>query len=238
MSTMLTCDYRSLKAAVTAALAVAGRDPYDILRFYPHPEDMMLGVAAASPVATVAVEVPLEFSTDWTAHVGPFDVAKQEAKALTALPIKAEDDELPMCGLRLEDSKIVLTDETGLGMNIRAISVRAHAPSEHLPNMENAIVRAHAMTFDADAPIHPDQAKTLAKVTAALKTKATVGLLQVEPGVVRLRATGPTFTLLHTAGKAEGQKDDKLEQEILTAVDTIAGHKVHVEAARPTGGLA
>lgn len=238
MSTMLTCDYRVLKAAVVAALAIAGRDPYDIIRFYPHPEDMMLGVAAASPSATVAVEVPLEFSTDWTAHVGPFDVAKQEAKALTALPISAEDDELPMCGLRLEDSKVVLTDETGLGMNIRAISVRAHAPSEHLPNMENAIARAHTMTFDADAPIHPDQAKTLAKVTAAVKANATVGLLQVEPGVTRLRATGPTFTLLHTAGKAEGQKDDKLEQEILTAVDTIAGNPVHVEVAHPTGGLA
>lgn len=238
MSTMLTCDYRVLKAAVVAALAIAGRDPYDIIRFYPHPEDMMLGVAAASPAATVAVEVPLEFSTDWTAHVGPFDVAKQEVKALTALPIKAEDDELPMCGLRLEDSKVVLTDETGLGMNIRAISVRAHAPSEQLPNMEDAIARAHTMTFEDDAPIHPDQAKTLAKVTAALKTTATVGLLQVEPGVVRLRATGPTFTLLHTAGKAEGQKDDKLEQEILTAVDTIAGNPVHVEVAHPTGGLA
>lgn len=232
MQMMVTCDYRQFKAALNAALAVASSEPFDVVRLYPQLELCRLGIAAASPKSIFISYLDLELMKESAFEVEVVEVSVQDAKALKALPIRALDDETPMVGITFYDDKVELTDETGLGLGIRKISVRRQSPTDSVANLAEASDRALAMEYTDSLPLHKEQAALLSKVLSCLKASAKLSYRQIEPGVSKLRAVGSTFLLTVQAGKAKKE----VGKPTLAHQDTRQGPIL--EIARPTGGIA
>lgn len=232
MQASMTCDYRQFKAALNAALAVTAAEPFDVVRLYPQPELCRLGIAAANLHSVFISWIDLEMMTDRTRDVEVAEISAQEAKALKALPIRAVDDEVPMAGIHIMDDRVELTDETGLGLGIRKVSVRRQTPKPVLVDIAHATDVAMAEDYEDWLPLRKEQAAILAKVMGALKATAVLAFKHLEPGVSKMRATGENFLLTVQAGKA---KPDTKPEETPPGEVTNA---VQIEIAKPTGGLA
>lgn len=229
---MVTCDYRRFKEALNAALAVASAEPFDMIRLYPQIDLCRLGIAAASPQSTFICYIGVEFMTQDAAAVEVAEISVQDAKALKALPIRALDDEVPMAGIAFYEDKIELTDETGLGLGIRKISVRRQMTTDSVADLVLASDRALAMDYPDALPLCKEQAALLSKVLTALKGSARLSYKQLSPGVSKARALGENFLLTVQAGKAKKE----------TVKPTLAHQESRqgpiLEIARPTGGIA
>lgn len=233
MHMMVTCDYRRLKEALNAAIAVSGSDPFDMIRLYPQLELSRLGVAAASPQSVFVAFVDLDFMKETSHEVDVAEISVQDAKALKALPIRAQDDEVPMAGLAFYEDRVELTDETGLGLGIRKISVRRQTANESVANLLNSVDRALAMEFSDSLPLHKDQAVLLSKVLSSLKAPAKLSYRKFGPGVSKVRAIGTNFLLTIQAGKVKQNAEQPATPEHQTA-----SQKPILEVARPAGGIA
>ena len=232
MQMMVTCDYRRFKEALNAALAVSGSDPFDMIRLYPQLELSRLGVAAASPQSVLVAFVDLDFMKETSHEVDVAEISVQDAKALKALPIRALDDEAPMAGIAFYEDKIELTDETGLGLGIRKISVRRQMTTDSVADLVLASDRALAMDYPDALPLCKEQAALLSKVLTALKSSARLSYKQLSPGVSKARAIGENFLLTVHAGK------EKKEAGKPTLAHQESRQGPILEIARPTGGIA
>lgn len=233
MQASMTCDYRQFKAALNAALAVTAAKPFDVVRLYPQPELCRLGIAAANLHSVFISWIELEMMTDKTRDIEVAEISAQEAKALKALPIRAVDDEVPMAGIHIMDDRVELTDETGLGLGIRKVSVRRQTPKPVLVDIAHATDVAMAEDYEDWLPLHKEQAAILAKVMGALKATAVLAFKNLEPGVSKMRATGENFLLTIQAGKVKQNAEQPATPEHQTA-----SQKPILEVTRPAGGIA
>lgn len=230
MQMMVTCDYRQFKASLNAALAVASSEPFDVVRLYPQADMCRLGVAAASPLSVFISYIDMEMMQDMQG-IEVAEISVQDAKALKALPIRALDGEVPIAGIAFYPDKVVLTDETGLGLGIRKVSVRRQAPTDSVADLVRASDRALAMDYPDALPLCKEQAALLSKVLSALKGSARLTYKQLSPGVSKVRAIGENFLLTVQAGKARKEAKPIPESQEFSR-GTI------LEIARPTGGIA
>jgi|GEM_PF-6847230 len=231
MHMMVTCDYRRFKEALNAALAVASAEPFDMIRLYPQIDLCRLGIAAASPQSIFIAYIGVECMTQDVVSVEVAEISVQDAKALKALPIRAIDDEAPIAGITFYEDRVELTDETGLGLGIRKISVRRQMPTDSVANLVTATDRALTMDYPDTLPLHKEQAALLSTVLTALKGSANLSYKHLSTGVSKARAIGENFLLTVQAGKAKKEaKPTPAPQE--SRQGTI------LEIARPTGGIA
>ncbi|MDD7586395.1 MAG: hypothetical protein SPK00_03300 [Corynebacterium glucuronolyticum] len=204
-----------------------------MVRLYPQPELRRLGIAAANLHSVFISWIDLEMMTDSTRDIEVAEISAQEAKALKAFPILAVDDEVPMAGIHIMDDRVELTDETGLGIGIRKVSVRRQTPKPVLVDIFHATDVAMAEDYEDWLPLHKEQAAILAKVLSALKAPAVLAFKYLEPGVSKMRATGENFLLTIQAGKVKQNAEQPATPEHQTA-----SQKPILEVARPAGGIA
>lgn len=117
-------DAQPFARALAAAIAVApGKEPLDVIQFRIVGDTLV--VAARSHTEAVAVEVPTYYLDVDYERDGYFEITRAEARALAAMKMKKDDpeDELRL-GLLVHEQWIHRTDESGLGLGIRAVKVR------------------------------------------------------------------------------------------------------------------
>lgn len=117
-------DAQPFARALAAVIAVApSKEPLDVIQFRIVADELV--VAARSHTEAVAVEVPVYYLDVDYERDGYFEITRSEARALAAMKMKKEDpdDELRL-GLLVHERWIHRTDESGLGLGLRAVKVR------------------------------------------------------------------------------------------------------------------
>lgn len=119
-------DATEFAQALAAAIAIAPtKDPLDVVQFRIVSDSLV--ISARSHTEAIAVEVSTYFLDVNYDRDSYFEITRAEAIALGAMKMRKEDpdDELRL-GLLVHEAWIHRTDESGLGLGIRAVKVRRH----------------------------------------------------------------------------------------------------------------
>lgn len=162
--------------ALKAAMAVAGREPYDVIQLRTG-TDGLLRVCArdAERELIVAIDVNTEMLDVVADRDEVIEISMSDARQLAAQKVKQEKGEdPPMVGLIIRESSIRRTDESGLGLGIRKSEVRRAA----FPGEPTAAGDIPAMLWAAaeseSGGLHTmsaEQGKKLAAAAGALDTR-------------------------------------------------------------------
>lgn len=164
-------DATEFAQALAAAIAVAPRKkPRDIIQFRIVADNLV--ISARSLTEAISVEVSTYYLDVDYSRDEFFEITRSEAVALGAMKMKKEDpdDDLRL-GLLVHEAWVHRTDESGLGLGIRAVKVRRHAnPYESmLGNVPRAIETAFNAPPTTKCPKMDGQQWTLlGKVARAL----------------------------------------------------------------------
>lgn len=198
--------------ALKAALAVAPRkEPRDLVQFRIVGEELY--ISARTMWEVITVEVPTRYVDANYERDEWFEITRAEAQALSAMRIKATDDEDdPQIGLTIHEDYILRTDETGLGLGLRSVKVKRHQPiwESQLGNIPQHMQKAREQEPMLTWPIlSPEQWSLVGRVSAAMQEQLTIWSPSAEHhGVTQNVLTSEAVTMSIMCSKMGGERSD------------------------------
>lgn len=243
----IVVDAIEFQRALTAAIAVAGGDPLDLVQFRIVGDELV--VAARSYNEAIAIEVTTNYlDVDYDRDTF-FEITTGEARALNAMKMKKEDpdDELAL-GLLVHEIYISRTDESGLGLGLRTVKVRRHGnPYESVLGDVPHQLAAAARLAPTSVPPKMDGAQwtLLGRVAKALDTRLTVwSTSEPDSATVRTHVAGDGVAMgvlcsdLSEEGLEAEAEASAAEQPPLSFNDDVSVEVSKVVAAKPPKGMA
>lgn len=198
--------------ALKAALAVAPRkEPRDLVQFRIVGEELY--ISARTMWEVITVEVPTRYVDANYERDEWFEITRAEAQTLSAMRIKATDDEDdPQIGLTIHEDYILRTDETGLGLGLRSVKVKRHQPiwESQLGNIPQHMQKAREQEPMLTWPIlSPEQWSLVGRVSAAMQEQLTIWSPSAEHhGVTQNVLTSEAVTMSIMCSKMGGERSD------------------------------
>ncbi|GEM_PF-6509298 len=212
----IVVDAVEFQRAMAAAIAVAGKEPLDLVQFRIVADELV--VSARSHTEAIAVEVSTSYLDVDYDRDGHFEITKAEARALNAMRMKKEDpDEELSLGLLVHEAYVQRTDESGLGLGLRAVKVRRNGnPYESVlgdvPHSLAAAAREPATS--AQPKMDGSQWSLVGKVAKELDVRLMVWS-NSEPGsdTVRTNVAGAGVAMLVLCSDLGREEDNERSSE-------------------------
>lgn len=238
--------------AVKAAIAIAGKEPNDIIQFRFDLSDQWMSVCARNEDDKIflAADVGISYLDLDYERDAVVEVSVASARVFSAMAMKPSDSEDdPLVGLFISDDTIVRTDESGLGLNLRRAQVhRANHPAQGsaLGDVAGVVDRWDERTSieNGGVLLSPRQIKRVGAVAAAMEEPLTVtgvvedqdnkvGWVAADGKMVRLRAVAAkTPAGEMPTENTPGRQHDSFEDDYVAAVKSSGSHVVQARPLR------
>lgn len=211
--------------ALKAALAVAPRkEPRDLVQFRIVGEELF--ISARTMWEVITVEVPTRYVDANYERDEWFEITRAEAQTLSAMRIKATDDEDdPQIGLTIHEDYILRTDETGLGLGLRSVKVKRNQPiwESQLGNIPQHMQKAREQEPMLTWPIlSPEQWSLVGRVSAAMQEQLTIWSPTPEHhGVVQNVLTSEAVTMSIMCSKMNAEIPDNPDGDSESKADYV-----------------